>query len=224
MAGERVNAQASGCSPGGASVCSHGWSDAATVAARSPWTPSPTTPKPRRGQGAYPARARRRAAATVLLSLFACLALPSCSDKAVSTNVESVQIAGRWFHLELALDEPTRMKGLGGREFIEPDGGMLFVFPTAAKRSFVMRDCPISIDIIFLDPSGRVVAMHHMEAEEPRREGESDWQYEERLKRYSSRFDSQFVIELAGNTLESLELETGDRIPLDTAGLKARAK
>ncbi|MBC6953430.1 MAG: DUF192 domain-containing protein [Leptolyngbya sp. PLA2] len=152
------------------------------------------------------------------------LALASCSDKAVSANVESVQIAGKWFHLELALDEPTRMKGLGGRGFIEPDGGMLFVFPAAAKRSFVMRDCPISIDIIFLDPSGRVVAMHHMEAEEPRREGESDWQYEERLKRYSSRFDCQFVIELAGGTLETLELKAGDRISLDTARLKARAK
>jgi len=152
------------------------------------------------------------------------MTLASCSDKAVSANVESVQIAGRWFHLELAADEPTRMKGLGGREFIEPDGGMLFVFPTAAKRSFVMRDCPISIDIIFLDPSGRVVATHHMEAEEPRREGESDWQYEERLKRYSSRFASQFVIELAGGTLESLELKAGDRIALDTAKLKARAK
>lgn len=45
------------------------------------------------------------------------------------TNVESVKIDGRVFHLSWALDGATRFKGLSDREFIEPDGGMLFVFP-----------------------------------------------------------------------------------------------
>lgn len=73
-----------------------------------------------------------------------------------------------------------------------------------------MRDCPIDIDIIFLDPSGRITAMHHMPAEPPRdpeTEPEtgvpSTDKYEQRLKRYPSRYPAQFVIELAGGCWRS---------------------
>jgi len=46
------------------------------------------------------------------------------------------------------------------------------------------------------------------------------------LKGYSSRFPSQFVIEVAGGTLKALPkpLKVGDRIELDIAGLKKQAK
>ncbi|HZW11347.1 MAG TPA: DUF192 domain-containing protein [Phycisphaerales bacterium] len=147
-----------------------------------------------------------------------------------ATNVESVMIDGEWFHLELALDPASRFQGLSGRTHIDEDGGMLFVFPRPAVQAFVMRDCPIPIDIIFLDPAGRIVAMHQMTVEEPRREDEPETgngatdKYEQRLKRYPSKFAAQFVIELAGGTLDDLEIAEGDLIKLDTEGLKARAK
>lgn len=148
------------------------------------------------------------------------------------TNVESVKIDGEWFHLELALDGQARFKGLSGREHLEPDGGMLFVFPQAADQRFVMRDCVIPIDIIFLDPSGRITAMHHMPVEPPR-DPETEplgptgisTAYENRLPKYPSRFPAQFVIELAGGTLERLDLEEGEIIEFkDLEGLKARAR
>lgn len=164
--------------------------------------------------------------------------LGGCSNDAgkpsgnADTNIESVKIGGEWFQLELALDGETRFKGLSGRDHIEPDGGMLFVFPRAGDQRFVMRDCFTDIDIIFLDPAGRITAMHHMPVEPPRDPetepetgvGSTD-KYEQRLKRYPSRFPAQFVIELAGGTLERLNLSEGDLIDLnDPAGLKARAK
>jgi uncharacterized membrane protein (UPF0127 family) len=147
-----------------------------------------------------------------------------------ASNVESVKIDDEWFHLELALDGTKRFQGLSDRTHIEEDGGMLFVFPKPAQQAFVMRDCPIPIDIIFLDAAGRIVAMHKMTVEEPRRPDEPETgsaatdKYEQRLVRYPSRFPAQFVIELAGNTLDRLELKEGDLIKLDVDGLKARAK
>ena len=149
----------------------------------------------------------------------------------VDANIESVEINGEWFQLELALDNETRFKGLSGRDHIEPDGGMLFVFPRAASQKFVMRDCLTDIDIIFLDPAGRITAMHHMPTEPPR-DPETEpldsrglnQDYEDRLKKYPSRFAAQFVIELAGGTLERLNLSEGDLIKLDIDGLKARAR
>lgn len=153
----------------------------------------------------------------------AVLALASCDDK-TNASVERVRIAGKAFHLELALDNDTRMKGLGGRTFIEPDGGMLFAFRAPQPLNFVMRDCPIPIDILFLDGTGRVVATHTMLPEEPQRDGESEAAYEGRLKRYESRFDAQFVIELAGHTLDTLPVKEGDKIDFDLDGVKKRAR
>lgn len=136
---------------------------------------------------------------------------------------EKVVIKGETFWLEPATDEATRVKGLAGRETIEPDGGMVFVFPRPAQLQFVMRHCLTDIDIAFLDGTGRVLAMHEMKQEEPQREGESDMEYELRLTRYPSRFSSQFVIEVAPGTWDRLGLQEGDQVKLDTAGLKERA-
>lgn len=154
--------------------------------------------------------------ATVLatLSLGACE--PSYSTTATTTNVV---IAGKTFKLELAMTQDTRVQGLSNRKEIPADGGMLFIFPDlqVTRQEFVMRDCPIPIDIIFLDKTRRVTATHAMQVEEPRRESEDMAAYESRLKRYSSRFDAKYAIELKGGTLPSLNLKEGDQIKIDPA-------
>ncbi|MEM7622976.1 MAG: DUF192 domain-containing protein [Planctomycetota bacterium] len=156
--------------------------------------------------------------------LLAWAGLTGCdSGSPAAEGFERVTIDGRSFDLELAVDAPTRTKGLSGRSVIDPEGGMLFVFPDAQKRSFVMRDCPVPIDIIFLDGTGRVTATHAMQPD-PRRSGETDIAYEARLKKYPSRFASQFVVELAGGTLETLTVEPQQMIELDTARLKELAR
>lgn len=142
----------------------------------------------------------------------------------MGADVAAVEIAGRSFFLETAVDNETRIRGLSGRTHIEEDGGMLFVFPRPAQLNFVMRDCPIPIDIMYLDPAGRVVAMHEMVPEEPRRPEESEQEYERRLKLYPSRYSAQFVIELRGGMLDELGVKEGDKVTLDIAGLKNRAK
>lgn len=151
-----------------------------------------------------------------------------------------VTINGKKFHLEPALDEQTRFHGLSGRETIAEDGGMLFVFKEAHDHlDFVMRDCPIPIDIIYLDSAGRAVAWHKMVPEPPRGEDEKaltlpfkgapEWagvndKYEARLKKYPSKFSAQFVIELKGNTIDKLDLKPGQKVELDIPGLKKLAK
>lgn len=146
-------------------------------------------------------------------------------------KLEPVTIAGKEFKLEPALDDQVRFKGLSGRTEIKADGGMLFVFTAPRKLDFVMRDCPIPIDIIYLDGTGRVTAFHKMVPEEPRSAEEkipglngTNDQYESRLKQYGSKYSAQFVIELKGNTLDDLKIQEGDQVKLDTVALKKRAK
>ncbi len=161
-----------------------------------------------------------------VLTLSACDEPPADDDKFAKVTIKDKE-----FKLELALDDEKRFKGLSDRKEIPKDGGMLFVFKRAEEREFVMRDCPIPIDIIFLDGTGRVTAKHKMKVEEPRKPDEpvdkinpANDKYEQRLKRYGSKYAAQFVVELAGDTLDTLEVKEGDKIKLDTVALKKRAK
>jgi uncharacterized membrane protein (UPF0127 family) len=128
-----------------------------------------------------------------------------------------VEIGGEPFELELALDAASRYTGLSGRSAIEPNGGMLFVNPIAKPEAMVMRDCPIPIDVAFLDSSGEVVAIYEMRPELPRRPGESQSQYESRLRVYSSGAPAEFAIETAGGRLREIGLKQGDRVVFDFA-------
>lgn len=155
-------------------------------------------------------------------ALLAAATLGSCGEPP-RPGLEKVVVKGKTFWVEPALDEPTRIKGLGGRASIPEDGGMLFVFTFATVQQFVMRDCTFDIDIAFLDNAGRVVAFHTM-LMDPRKPGESDNDYEMRLKRYSSKFAARMALEVRGGTFATLGLKEGDILELDVEGLKRRAK
>ncbi len=153
------------------------------------------------------------------------------SPKAPEAKPETLAltISGKTFTLELAITDAVRQKGLGQRDKIDEKSGMLFVFGEAQKRAFVMRDCPIDIDIIYLDGAGRIVSFYEMKAEPPRGEGEGkvgdvNNKYEARLKKWDSRFPTQFVVELKGGTIPSLGLKVGQAIKGDWEGLKKRVK
>lgn len=169
---------------------------------------------------------------TMAAALAATLQLSACDEPPADDDDKfaKVTIKDKEFKLELALDDTKRFKGLSDRKEIPKEGGMLFVFKRAEEREFVMRDCPIPIDIIFLDGAGRVTAKHKMKVEEPRKADEpktddpTQDKYEQRLKRYNSKYPAQFVIELAGDTLDTLEVKEGDKVKLDTVALKKRAK
>lgn len=174
-----------------------------------------------------------------LLMLCCCATLPACDEKA-GADTAKVTIAGKVFHLELALTEKKRFRGLSERTHIDPTGGLLFVFPEERfprGQGFVMRDCPIGIDIVYLDGRGRVVTQYEMVPEPPRGAGEGkageeesmqdtpeQRKYNERLKQYVSRAPYKYVIELAGGTLKTLNLKEGDQVTFDMKGLDKRAQ
>lgn len=181
--------------------------------------------------------------------------LHGCDSPAVPPpikgNIADVVVGGKTFHLEIAADPAVRMKGLGGRESIPEDGGMIFVFAPHEVRAmgFIMRDCLVDIDILYLDGAGRVLTQYEMKAERARGENEgkvgdfdlialeraslqnpSDTAakarfegaaaYEKRLKQYSSRFACTYVVELKGGSIKKLGVKEGDLVVFDRDGLK----
>jgi len=158
-------------------------------------------------------------------ALALCLVLiGACTEEQAENDLVKVTIKGKVFKLEPALDHATRVVGLGGRESLTENGGMIFVFKRAQRQAFYMKDCLMDIDIAYLDDSGRVTAVYTMPKEELKREDETMLQYELRLKRYPSRFPSSIALEVRAGTFADLALEEGDVIDLDIAGLKARTE
>jgi len=158
---------------------------------------------------------------TLMAIVFVSVLFASCSKPTIVNGKAVVDLEGTSYTLDIVADNKTRERGLGGVDSLPENGGMLFVFPDSRLRAFVMRDCLIDIDIIFLDPTGRIVAMHHMPAEELRKDDETPGQYEARLKKYPSRYSAQFAIEIIGGRLETMGLKEGQLIKLDAEYLKS---
>ena len=63
------------------------------------------------------------------------------------------------FMVEIADDDAERQRGLMERPPLADDRGMLFEFPDVAERGFWMHNTPSPLDIIYIDPRGRIVSI-----------------------------------------------------------------
>lgn len=155
----------------------------------------------------------------------ALLALLAAGCDKDTTGTYTVRIAGEWFTLETAIDKEKQARGLGGRESIADDGGMIFIFDRDEERNFWMLDCLVDIDILYLDWQGFIVSAYTMKAQPPRRSTETQDDYERRLRddSYPSRGRCRYVIELRAGRIGELGLRKGQKIDLDLDRLKALA-
>lgn len=164
-----------------------------------------------------------RAARIAALAVAVALAVHAAIAQPLASKLPTTQavIGGERFTLEVARDPAVQFRGLGGRTHIDPNGGMLFVFPVPHTTAFVMRDCPIPIDVAFLDGEGRVIAIQQMQPEPPRGEDESIESYESRLRPYASGLPAFFAVETAGGRFRALGVKGGDKIEIDRSALIA---
>ncbi len=103
-------------------------------------------------------------------TLGAGLALSACAKSSAPVDeagrpledLKIVTASGEYaFQVEIADDEPERARGLMYRPPLADDRGMLFQFPDTAERAFWMQNTPRSLDIIYIDPTGRIVSIAH---------------------------------------------------------------
>jgi len=110
--------------------------------------------------------------------------------------------------LELAQTASARARGLGGREFLPKNYGMLFVFDKEGERTFWMKGMLIPIDIIWINKDRQVV---HVEENVPPPEPETPIN---QLKTYHSEQPALFVLEVQANYAREIGIVTGARIDL----------
>jgi len=140
------------------------------------------------------------AAAAALLVAAAVTAPGGCGKRGAAAS--TVTINGHTWHVELAVNERQRYRGLAGRTALAPDSGMLFIFPHPEVLEFCMRGCEIPLDIAFIGADAQVVEIRHM-AVEPDRFGRET---------YSSQVPAQYALEVAEGALSAAGAKVGDRV------------
>ena len=88
-----------------------------------------------------------------LTTFLACLFLFGCQKD----HANQVCFKDHCFNVEIVSKGEAMRRGLQLRTTLAPDAGMLFVFPSAIKHSFWMKDTLIPLDMIWMDYAHRVV-------------------------------------------------------------------
>ncbi len=102
-----------------------------------------------------------RALALALAVAGGACAQPEAARTEAGAGLELVTVETRngpvRFQVEIADDDAERNRGLMFRETLARDHGMLFEFQQPERASFWMRNTPLSLDIIFIAPDGRIL-------------------------------------------------------------------
>ena len=117
-----------------------------------------------------------------------------------------VKIGDKTVNVILAETPSEQSKGLAIKETMNEDEGMFFIFDKPQKYSFWMKDMKFPIDIIWADPTGKIV---HIE------ENLQPCIFLLPCTSYSPDIDSLYVLEVVSNFTSKYNIKIGDKIESD---------
>ena len=94
----------------------------------------------------------------LLALVAACASAPSLFPALEQAKVQARTARGTHdFSVWIAADDQSRERGLMYVRELPPDRGMLFVFEFPQQVAFWMKDTVLSLDLVFIDPAGKVL-------------------------------------------------------------------
>lgn len=124
--------------------------------------------------------------------------------KSVSKMVE-IQIHSQTIKAEVARSMSERALGLGNRESLESNRGMLFLFPDLGYPSIWMKNMNFPIDIVWLKDSQVVDIAKEVPIPDPK---------ELQMQTYSPKELANQVLEIKSGQTDILNLKIGDKITI----------
>ena len=115
----------------------------------------------------------------------------ACSS---SPNEAQVTLGEQTIMLEIAMTQEEQERGLGGRDSLAQDRGMLFIYKTAGIRYIWMRNMRFPIDILWINSKG---VIEHIE----RNVSPSSYP-----KNFTSPFPSHYILEVNAGVAAAVEV------------------
>ena len=117
----------------------------------------------------------------------------------------TLQINDSIIRAEVAETSSQRSKGLGGREQMASDSGMLFVFEKSDKHAFWMKELKFPLDFIWIKDDLVADVLENI-PQPAQNEPDSS------LQIYSSKSAVNKVLEVNAGTVKRLNIKSGDRV------------
>lgn len=114
------------------------------------------------------------------------------NSKPQNNHESYVKIDGNHVDVDLAVTPSEKSRGLGGRESMPENKGMLFIFNEVGPRTFWMLNMNFGLDFIWIDENTIVDVHKNIPPPEP---GED-------LERYSPMFPADKVLEVNAGWIE----------------------
>jgi len=127
-------------------------------------------------------------------------------EDVINNNQKSVTINNKEIKVEVAKTNEERAKGLSGRDSLEADSGMLFIFNNQ-KPIFWMKDTKVALDIIWINDL-KIVGINKDVQPEP---GVS----EDKLKKYPAPEEIDLVLEVSAGYSDKNNIKVGDNVELN---------
>lgn len=123
--------------------------------------------------------------------------------EASSNKIQTISVNGQRFQAEIVSTQSKLALGLGGRDSLCAECGMIFVFSQKDKHPFWMKGMRIPLDIIWFDSAGgRIV---HIEKNIPADSKEI----------YSSPEKANRVLEINAGLADRYGIKVGDSVKLE---------
>lgn len=118
-----------------------------------------------------------------------------------------IQVGSALVKIEIADTPQARAKGLGERESISSDSGMLFIFPESKKYQFWMKGMKFPLDIIFINNGSVVDFLKNVPSPVPN-------QKDSNLPRLQSTTAIDMVLEVNAGYIDANSINIGDSVSL----------
>jgi len=124
-----------------------------------------------------------------------------------------VELAGKRYQVELALDDDSRARGLMFRDHMPEDHGMLFVHEQETIQAYWMKNTKIALDILYFDSERKLVSQQR--DVQPCRGGDA-------CPSYPSYRPALYVLELNAGQAALIDLRNGEELKLSPSIAKLR--
>lgn len=124
-----------------------------------------------------------------------------------TSAIKQLQINDIKLKVEIADTKEKRSKGLGGRQSLATDEGMLFVFPKEDKYPFWMKGLSFALDFVWIRGDKVVDILSNIPPPTPGQKDES-------LPIYSSNERVDKVLEIISGTVQKLNIKIGDTVSI----------
>lgn len=137
----------------------------------------------------------------LLFFLIISIIISGCINKKQSKV--KIEIKDKTYAFELASTREERKKGLMFRKKLDPNGGMLFVYPNRTNLSFYMKNTLIPLDIAFISADYKIIEIRQML---PLDETSIE-----------SKEEAQYALEVNSGFFDRIGLKAGDKIKILTS-------